>query len=95
MRRNADGPRRRCVVCRTGAAKRTLHRIVRTPDGVVADDPSGHAPGRGAYLCGTAACMASTTRDRAVARALRAPRAADVDQAVEALTKRLRLMQRK
>jgi uncharacterized protein len=83
------------VVCRAVAPKRTLHRIVRAPDGAVADDPTGHAPGRGAYLCGTDACMVATTRTRAVARALRAPQAADVDQAVEALTKRLRRMHRK
>jgi predicted RNA-binding protein YlxR (DUF448 family) len=94
-RRNAEGPRRRCVVCRTEAAKGSLHRIVRTPTGVVVDDPSGHAPGRGAYLCGTVACLESRTRARAVARALRAPRAADVEEVVEALTKRLRRMNRK
>jgi predicted RNA-binding protein YlxR (DUF448 family) len=94
-RRNAEGPRRRCAVCRVSEAKPTLHRIVRDPGGRVADDPSGHAPGRGAYLCGKVACLESTMRVRAVARVLRAPHVTDVQTAVEDLTKRLRLMNRK
>jgi predicted RNA-binding protein YlxR (DUF448 family) len=94
-RRNASGPIRRCIVCREPAGKWTLHRLVRAPDGSIADDPTGKAPGRGAYLCGASACVESASRRRAVARALRTTRVTDADIALDALTKRLRPMHRK
>lgn len=42
-------PLRTCVACREVLAKRTLIRIVRTPEGVKID-PTGKVAGRGAYL---------------------------------------------
>ena len=42
-------PQRTCVGCREVAAKRTLIRIVRSPEGIVID-PTGRVAGRGAYL---------------------------------------------
>jgi hypothetical protein len=49
-------PQRMCVACREHDTKRGLYRIVRTPEGVVEPDPTGRRNGRGAYLCGRAAC---------------------------------------
>ena len=43
-------PERSCVACRTTRPKRELVRVVRAPDGSVAVDATGRAPGRGAYL---------------------------------------------
>ena len=42
-------PQRTCVGCRTVLSKRTLTRLVRTPEGVLVD-PTGKRNGRGAYL---------------------------------------------
>ncbi len=42
-------PQRTCVGCRTVMPKRTLVRIVRTPQGVLVD-MTGKMNGRGAYL---------------------------------------------
>lgn len=88
--RNTHTPMRRCAVCRAPAAKRSLHRIVRAPDGSVHDDPTGKAPGRGAYLCDEPACLAAARKRRTIGRALRVPHAAAADGAVEALAERLR-----
>ena len=82
-------PRRTCVVCRSTTAKRTLHRIVRSPAGTVAFDPTGKAAGRGAYLCGQPACLDQAVRRRSVQRALKVTDAAAVDAAVEALRNRV------
>ena len=49
-------PTRSCIACRTARPKRDLLRVVRAPDGQVAIDPTGRAPGRGAYLCRDASC---------------------------------------
>ena len=78
-------PQRTCVVCRSTTAKRTLHRIVRSPAGTVAYDPTGKAAGRGAYLCGQAACLDQAVRRRSIQRALKVTDTVAADAAVEAL----------
>jgi len=78
-------PQRTCVVCRVSTDKRTLHRIVRAPDGVIRYDPTGSAVGRGAYLCGDPACTALAVKRRSLQRALKAPAAPGAESAVEAL----------
>lgn len=82
-------PRRTCVVCRSTTAKRTLHRIVRSPDGTVAYDPTGKAAGRGAYLCGQFACLDTAVRRRSIQRALKVTDTVAANAAVEALRKRM------
>ena len=77
------------MVCRSATAKRSLHRIVRSPAGTVAYDPTGKAAGRGAYLCGQPACLDLAVRRRSIQRALKVTDAAAADAAVEALRKRL------
>ena len=65
-------PERTCVACRTTHPKGELVRLVRTPDGTITVDASGRAPGRGAYLCRTAACWDAAGRKRAIEHALKA-----------------------
>ncbi len=48
-------PQRTCIGCRQVLAKRSLIRIVRTPEGVRVD-PTGKAAGRGAYLHDDRSC---------------------------------------
>jgi predicted RNA-binding protein YlxR (DUF448 family) len=73
------------VVCRSTTAKRTLHRIVRSPDGGVGYDPTGKAPGRGAYLCGQPACLETALKRHSIQRALKVSDAAAVGGAIESL----------
>jgi predicted RNA-binding protein YlxR (DUF448 family) len=77
------------VVCRSTTAKRTLHRIVRSPAGTVAYDPTGKAAGRGAYLCGQPACLDQAVRRRSIQRALKVTDTAAAGAAVEALKNRV------
>jgi predicted RNA-binding protein YlxR (DUF448 family) len=42
-------PQRTCVGCREVEGKRSLIRVVRSPEGIRID-PTGKMPGRGAYL---------------------------------------------
>lgn len=50
-------PQRTCVGCRMVLPKRSLIRIVRTPEGVRLD-PTGKLAGRGAYLHDQRSCWA-------------------------------------
>jgi predicted RNA-binding protein YlxR (DUF448 family) len=61
------------VACRTARPKRDLRRIVRTPAGEIAFDPTGRLAGRGAYVCQDAACLTKAIDKGALARALDTP----------------------
>lgn len=82
-------PRRTCVVCRATTAKRTLHRIVRSPAGTVSYDPTGKAAGRGAYLCGQPDCLDMAVRRRSIQRALKVTDTVAASAAVEELRNRM------
>ena len=68
-RRRRHVPQRTCVGCREVLAKRSLTRVVRGPEGV-AIDPSGKAPGRGAYVHEQRSCWDSALKG-ALSKALR------------------------
>ena len=55
-------PVRRCVGCNAQRPKRELVRVVRSPEGEISIDLRGKAPGRGAYLCPSAACLPKRAR---------------------------------
>ena len=65
-------PLRTCVVCRETSAKRTLIRLVRTPDEGVQIDPTGKRNGRGAYLCERPDCWQRALNSDVLEKALRA-----------------------
>jgi uncharacterized protein len=69
-RRPDHVPMRTCAACRQVRPKRSLTRIVRTPDGTVAIDPTGKAAGRGTYVCDAEACREPRRLAEAVNRAL-------------------------
>lgn len=66
-------PQRTCIGCREGEGKRGLIRIVRSPDGRVAIDPTGRANGRGAYLHQSRECWEKALKGSTIERALRTP----------------------
>ncbi|MCZ6528832.1 MAG: YlxR family protein [Chloroflexi bacterium] len=68
-------PQRTCVGCREVLPKRSLIRIVRTPNGVKID-PSSKASGRGAYLHDRRSCWERGLKG-SLSRALRVELAID------------------
>jgi predicted RNA-binding protein YlxR (DUF448 family) len=81
---------RRCVGCGGEGPKAGLIRIVRSPGGAVSVDPTGKAPGRGAYVCADVECVRLAKRKNSLARALRLP----VDAAIYALAEELAIERR-
>jgi uncharacterized protein len=57
MTKRGHSPVRTCLACRQEAPKSELIRLVRSADGPLVVDPTGRAPGRGAYLHRQAACL--------------------------------------
>lgn len=65
-------PMRQCLGCREMKPKRELIRVVRSPEGDISLDFRGKAPGRGAYVCRNADCLAKAIKSRALERAFSA-----------------------
>ena len=65
-------PTRTCVGCRERAARYHLVRLVRDARGVLAVDPHGRSPGRGAWVHDLRACVDEAISDARLSRALRA-----------------------
>ena len=66
-------PMRQCLGCRQMFPKRELIRVVRSPEGELSLDFKGKAPGRGAYLCPSAACLAKARKAKRLEHAFGVP----------------------
>ena len=76
-------PQRQCMGCRERRAKREMIRVVRGTDGLVSLDFGGRKPGRGAYVCPSAECLARVRKSRALERAFSAQLPTEVYEALE------------
>lgn len=70
------------MACSEPAGKRELLRVVRAPTGEVSYDPTGKAPGRGAYVCPRADCVAVAAKKDALGRSLKATVPAETMEAL-------------
>lgn len=75
-------PMRMCVGCREMKPKRELMRVVRSPEGSVAIDPTGRKPGRGAYVCFSADCLKKAIRQKQLERAFECPLGEETSQSL-------------
>jgi len=57
-------------------------RIVRSPTGEIAIDPTGRAAGRGAYVCRAPECIDIAIKKGALSRALATPFPVDLREAL-------------
>lgn len=62
-------PMRMCTGCGEMFDKRTLVRVVKSPDGEVFLDLTGKKSGRGAYVCKNPQCLAKARKKKAFERA--------------------------
>ena len=80
MPKKKNIPLRMCIACREMKDKREMTRVVKNADGEIALDPTGKAPGRGAYICKSAECLKKLQSKRLLHKAF----SADVSNAVYA-----------
>ena len=76
-------PMRQCLGCREHKPKSELIRVVRAPEGEISLDFRGKKPGRGAYLCPRADCLARVRKSRGLERAFSCQVAPEVYEALE------------
>lgn len=63
-------PQRMCIACREKKDKKSLIRIVRTPDFEIIVDTTGKKAGRGAYLCKKNSCLEKALKTKGLDKAL-------------------------
>ena len=73
---------RQCLGCREMKPKRELIRVVKSPEGEISLDFKGKKPGRGAYVCPNAQCLARAEKSKALSRAFEAPIPPEVYEAL-------------
>lgn len=61
-------PLRKCTGCGEMFDKRSLLRVVKSPEGEVSLDLTGKKPGRGAYVCRNPECLKKARKRRAFER---------------------------
>lgn len=57
-------PTRRCLGCGEHFPKKSLIRVLRTPDGECVLDMTGKMSGRGAYVCKSLSCFKKARKTR-------------------------------
>lgn len=62
-------PMRKCTGCGEMFDKRTLVRVVKSPDSEISLDLTGKKSGRGAYVCKNIDCLKKARKKRALERA--------------------------
>lgn len=81
---------RTCIGCKTQRETHDLLRFVCTPQGEVILDASGHAPGRGIYVCCDVVCLRKALNPAKLALALKRPvRVPDFDTVCQEVRKLL------
>ena len=63
--------------------KKSLIRVVRSPEGEVSLDPTGKKSGRGAYVCREGECLARALKQRQLERQLQAEMGPEVSAALQ------------
>ena len=64
-------PERMCLGCQEIKPKKTLIRIVRTPDDTIEIDRTGKRSGRGAYICPNNECLNKALKGNRLEKALK------------------------
>ena len=76
-------PMRMCIACREMKPKLEMTRVVKNAEGEIFSDPTGKAPGRGAYICSEPECLKKLTGKRLLNRAFSSNIAPEVYRDVE------------
>lgn len=71
------------MACQDMMPKKSLLRLVRTPELEIKLDPTGKASGRGAYICSKAECFALARKKNSIERALKSKVTDEVYQQLE------------
>lgn len=61
---NKKIPLRQCVGCMEMKEKKSMMRVLKTPEGEIVLDTTGKKNGRGAYLCNSLECLKKAQKNK-------------------------------
>ncbi|MBP3195823.1 MAG: YlxR family protein [Butyrivibrio sp.] len=64
-------PLRKCVGCGEMKEKKSMIRVLKTPEDEIILDTTGRANGRGAYICNSEECLLKAIRNKGLERSLK------------------------
>lgn len=64
-------PQRMCVGCKEMKNKKTLIRVVKTPENMILIDVTGKKAGRGAYVCPVDECLQLAIKSKGLEKSLK------------------------
>lgn len=64
-------PQRMCVGCKEMKNKKSLIRVVKTPEDLIVIDVSGKKAGRGAYVCPAEECLEQAIKSKGLEKSLK------------------------
>ncbi len=73
MTRLRKVPLRICIGCRESKSKKSLIRVVCTPEGHIEIDLTGKKSGRGAYICPKRECLNKACKGKRLEKNLKKP----------------------
>lgn len=76
-------PMRMCIACREMKPKKEMTRVAKNADGEIFFDPTGKAPGRGAYVCSEAVCLKKMSDKKLLHKAFSAQVGDEVYRGIE------------
>ena len=76
-------PKRQCVGCGEMKDKRSMLRVVKTPDDQIVLDSNGKQNGRGAYVCRNVECFRRAIRNKGLERSLKTTIPKDISDCLE------------
>ena len=80
---NKKIPLRQCVGCMELKEKKSMMRVLKTPEGDIVLDTTGKKNGRGAYLCKSAECLSMAVKSKGLERSLKVQIPKEVYEALE------------
>ena len=68
---NKKVPLRQCVGCMEMKEKKSMMRVLKTPEGDIVLDATGKKNGRGAYLCKSMDCLKKAQKNKGLERSFK------------------------
>lgn len=68
---NKKIPLRQCVGCMEMKEKKSMMRVLKTPEGEIVLDTTGKKNGRGAYLCSSLDCLKKAQKNKGLERSFK------------------------
>ena len=76
-------PQRQCIGCGEMKDKKSLLRVIKTPEGAILLDTTGKKNGRGAYVCASGECLKKAMKSKGLERSLKCAVPTEVYEAIK------------